>query len=182
MGSYTTQFTAGVVNRNANIRNGAEKLNGNVVYPGERFSCNEHLVPWTEDNGWKPAGTYSEGSVVDSLGGGICQVSSTLYNACLLYTSICSYFLLARRCLPSGTFLYNKKLLHKSLLYKKSTTIIVSYNYHDRFHCIKKAGDGNRTHISSLEDVYKRQAITTSIPGFISDVDHVFSATPNTFI
>lgn len=83
MGSYTTQFTAGVVNRNANIRNGAEKLNGNVVYPGERFSCNEHLVPWTEDNGWKPAGTYSEGSVVDSLGGGICQVSSTLYNALL---------------------------------------------------------------------------------------------------
>ena len=83
MGSYTTQFTAGVVNRNANIRNGAEKLNGNVVYPGERFSCNKHLVPWTEDNGWKPAGTYSEGSVVDSLGGGICQVSSTLYNALL---------------------------------------------------------------------------------------------------
>lgn len=83
MGSYTTQFTAGVVNRNANIRNGAEKLNGNVVYPGEIFSCNEHLVPWTEDNGWKPAGTYSEGSVVDSLGGGICQVSSTLYNALL---------------------------------------------------------------------------------------------------
>lgn len=83
MGSYTTQFTAGVVNRNANIRNGAEKLNDNVVYPGERFSCNEHLVPWTEDNGWKPAGTYSEGSVVDSLGGGICQVSSTLYNALL---------------------------------------------------------------------------------------------------
>lgn len=83
MGSYTTQFTEGVVNRNANIRNGAEKLNGNVVYPGERFSCNEHLVPWTEDNGWKPAGTYSEGSVVDSLGGGICQVSSTLYNALL---------------------------------------------------------------------------------------------------
>ena len=83
MGSYTTQFTAGVVKRNANIRNGAEKLNGNVVYPGERFSCNEHLVPWTEDNGWKPAGTYSEGSVVDSLGGGICQVSSTLYNALL---------------------------------------------------------------------------------------------------
>lgn len=83
MGSYTTHFTAGVVNRNANIRNGAEKLNGNVVYPGERFSCNEHLVPWTEDNGWKPAGTYSEGSVVDSLGGGICQVSSTLYNALL---------------------------------------------------------------------------------------------------
>ena len=83
MGTYTTNFTAGVVNRNANIKNGAEKLSDNVVYPGERFSCNEHLVPWTEDNGWRPAGTYSDGEVVDSLGGGICQVSSTFYNALL---------------------------------------------------------------------------------------------------
>lgn len=83
MGTYTTYFSAGVVNRNNNIRNGAEKLSDNVVYPGERFSCNEHLVPWTEDNGWYPAGTYSDGEVVDSLGGGICQVSTTLYNALL---------------------------------------------------------------------------------------------------
>ena len=48
--------------------------------------------PWTEDNGWYPAGTYVDGGVADSLGGGICQVSSTLYNAllraCLLYTSL----------------------------------------------------------------------------------------------
>lgn len=83
MGTYTTYFTAGVVNRNANIKNGAEKLSDKVVYPGEQFSCNENLVPWTEDNGWYPAGTYSDGEVVDSLGGGICQVSSTLYNALL---------------------------------------------------------------------------------------------------
>lgn len=83
MGSYTTYFSAGVVNRNNNIRNGAEKLSDQVVYPGERFSCNDHLVPWTADNGWYPAGTYSDGGVVDSLGGGICQVSSTLYNALL---------------------------------------------------------------------------------------------------
>lgn len=83
MGSYSTSFSAGVVNRNANIKNGTEKLNGNVVYPGEQFSCNEHLTPWTEDNGWKPAGSYAGGSVVDSLGGGICQVSTTLYNALL---------------------------------------------------------------------------------------------------
>ncbi len=83
MGAYTTYFSAGVVNRNRNIQNGAEKLSDNVVYPGEQFSCNEHLVPWTEDNGWYPAGTYADGEVVDSLGGGICQVSTTLYNALL---------------------------------------------------------------------------------------------------
>ena len=41
------------------------------------------MIPWTEENGWHPAGTYSEGEVIDSLGGGICQVSSTLYNALL---------------------------------------------------------------------------------------------------
>lgn len=83
MGSYTTYFTTGVVNRNLNIKNGAEKINGSIIYPGESYSCNEHLVPWTEDNGWYPAGTYVDGGVADSLGGGICQVSSTLYNALL---------------------------------------------------------------------------------------------------
>lgn len=85
MGSYATTFTTGISydNRNKNIQNGAEKINGSVLYPGEQYSCNEHLFPWTEDNGWYPAGTYVDGGVQDSLGGGICQVSSTLYNALL---------------------------------------------------------------------------------------------------
>lgn len=85
MGSFTTTFSVGwsYENRNLNIKNGAEKISGNVLYPGEQFSCNEHLAPWTEDNGWYPAGTYVDGGVQDSLGGGICQVSSTLYNALL---------------------------------------------------------------------------------------------------
>lgn len=85
MGSYTTEFTVGsaYANRNMNIENGAVLINGAVVYPGEQYSCNEHLEPWTEDNGWHPAGTYVDGGVQDSLGGGICQVSSTLYNALL---------------------------------------------------------------------------------------------------
>lgn len=85
MGSFSTSFSVGYSynNRNNNIKNGTEKINGHVIYPGERFSCNEHLEPWTEDNGWYPAGTYVDGAVADSLGGGICQVSSTLYNALL---------------------------------------------------------------------------------------------------
>ena len=85
MGSYTTEFSVGssYANRNLNIQNGAKLINGAVVYPGEQYSCNENLYPWTEDNGWHPAGTYVDGGVQDSLGGGICQVSSTLYNALL---------------------------------------------------------------------------------------------------
>lgn len=83
MGSYYTSFSTGwsYDNRNMNIKNGAEKIDGTVLYPGEEFSCNECLAPWTADNGWYPAGTYVDGAVEDSLGGGICQVSSTLYNA-----------------------------------------------------------------------------------------------------
>lgn len=85
MGSFYTTFSVGssYTNRNLNIKNGAEKIDGHVIYPGEQFSCNDHLAPWTEDNGWYPAGTYVDGGVADSLGGGICQVSSTLYNALL---------------------------------------------------------------------------------------------------
>ena len=85
MGSFSTTFTVGSAfeGRNLNIKNGVEKIDGTVLYPGEEYSCNAVLAPWTEENGWHPAGTYSEGEVIDSLGGGICQVSSTLYNALL---------------------------------------------------------------------------------------------------
>lgn len=89
LGSYSTSYTGGSsnYNRNHNIENGANLLNGTVVYPGETFSANALLEPWTESNGWKSAGTYVNGKVENSLGGGICQVSSTLYNA-LLYSEV----------------------------------------------------------------------------------------------
>lgn len=86
MGKYTTTFSTGssYYNRNMNIKNGAYLLDGAVVYPDKEYSLNDHLAPWTEENGYYPAGTYVDGGVTDSLGGGICQVSSTLYNALLL--------------------------------------------------------------------------------------------------
>ena len=85
MGTFTTSVSGGEENktRNKNIRVGAKKLDGYTIYPGEQFSCNEHLAPWTEDNGWYNAGTIVGSKVEDSLGGGICQVASTLYNALL---------------------------------------------------------------------------------------------------
>ena len=85
LGSFSTTFSTGSANasRNANMANGMRLLNGITLDPGETFSANEHLEPWTADNGWENAGTYVNGKVEDSLGGGICQVSSTLYNAAL---------------------------------------------------------------------------------------------------
>ena len=85
MGTFTTSVSGGEINetRNKNIRVGVKKLDGYTIYPGEQFSCNEHLAPWTEANGWYNAGTIVGNKVEDSLGGGICQVASTLYNALL---------------------------------------------------------------------------------------------------
>jgi vancomycin resistance protein YoaR len=85
LGSYTTSFSnsSGNYNRNMNIKNAARLINGSVVYPGETFSANDKVNPCTEANGYYLAGSYENGRVVDSLGGGICQVSTTLYNAVL---------------------------------------------------------------------------------------------------
>ncbi len=85
LGSFTTKFSTGGgnYNRNKNMENGIVLLNGITLCQGETMSVNSFLEPWTEDNGWLGAGTYVNGKVEDSLGGGICQVSTTLYNAVL---------------------------------------------------------------------------------------------------
>ena len=58
-------------------------LNGITIPVGETISVNSYLEPWTASNGWHAGGTYVNGKVEDTLGGGICQVSTTLYNAAL---------------------------------------------------------------------------------------------------
>lgn len=83
LGSYTTSYTTSAASRVANVENGTRLLNGVTLYPGETFSTLELVTPFTEANGYAMAGSYLNGLVVDSLGGGICQVSTTLYNAVL---------------------------------------------------------------------------------------------------
>ena len=83
LGSFTTSFSTSGSNRCKNVNSGAEHINGTVLYPGEQFSTYETVSPFTEANGYAMAGSYLNGEVVDSMGGGICQVSTTLYNAVL---------------------------------------------------------------------------------------------------
>ena len=83
LGSYTTSFSTSKANRSMNVNSGAAHINGTVLYPGEQFSAYETVAPFTEENGYAMAGSYLNGEVVDSMGGGICQVSTTLYNAVL---------------------------------------------------------------------------------------------------
>ena len=84
LGSFTTSFKTSGSSRSANVRNGCALINGTTLYPGEEFSTYDTVSPFTQENGYYMAGSYLNGQVVDSLGGGICQVSTTLYNAVLL--------------------------------------------------------------------------------------------------
>ena len=83
LGSFTTSFSTSGSNRCKNVSSGSSHINGTVLYPGEEFSAYETVSPFTEANGYAMAGSYLNGEVVDSMGGGICQVSMTLYNAVL---------------------------------------------------------------------------------------------------
>lgn len=77
-------FSTSYVNnaaRTTNLRLAASKINGVVVMPGETFSYNRVVGKRTVEAGYKDAAIYQNGQVVDGLGGGICQISSTLYNA-----------------------------------------------------------------------------------------------------
>lgn len=83
LGTCTTSFVSSNASRSANVTNGCNLVNGITLYPGEEFSTYDAVAPFTEKNGYHMAGSYLNGKVVDSLGGGICQVSTTLYNAVL---------------------------------------------------------------------------------------------------
>lgn len=84
LGTFSTSFKSSNSSRSANVRNGCSLINGITLYPGEEFSTYNVVAPFTTENGYHMAGSYLNGQVVDSLGGGICQVSTTLYNAVLL--------------------------------------------------------------------------------------------------
>lgn len=84
LGTFTTSYSSSGTNRSGNVKNGASKVNGTLLFPGDSFSMYNTVSPFTEANGYYMAGSYANGLVVESLGGGICQVSTTLYNAVLL--------------------------------------------------------------------------------------------------
>ena len=83
LGSCNTPHTNDA-NRNTNLKLACKAINGYVLYPGDVFDYNKVVGQRTEAAGYKPAGAYSNGETVAEIGGGICQVSSTLYYCALL--------------------------------------------------------------------------------------------------
>ena len=87
LSTYSTKFSTANVNRSTNIRISADKVNGVVLMPGEEISYNNTIGPTTPQNGYKPGAAYIGGKVVTDYGGGVCQTSSTIYNA-VLYANL----------------------------------------------------------------------------------------------
>ncbi|MGD7407579.1 VanW family protein, partial [Ralstonia pseudosolanacearum] len=83
LASYSTNYSSSGASRSNNIALATSKINGTVLMPGETFSYNGIVGRRTKEAGFQEAGAYSNGQVVNEVGGGICQVSSTLYNAVL---------------------------------------------------------------------------------------------------
>ena len=79
--SYTTYFNSGVVGRNKNIALSAEAIDNVIIGTQDSFSFNTTVGPSDTEHGYQPAQEIVDGKLVDGIGGGICQTSSTLYNA-----------------------------------------------------------------------------------------------------
>lgn len=83
LGRYKTSFNPGEKNRTINLKLAAAAINGQVIQPGKTFSFNKTVGPRTKERGYLEATIFVGGKKEQGLGGGICQVSSTLYNAVL---------------------------------------------------------------------------------------------------
>ncbi len=84
LATFTTRYDVSDVDRSTNLKIACQKINGKVVLAGDTFSYNQALGKRTEAAGYKNGKVYEAGQVVDGIGGGICQISSTLYNTALL--------------------------------------------------------------------------------------------------
>lgn len=83
LGSYTSKYNSSIVGRTKNVTLAASKINGVLLNPGDVFSYNNIVGPRTAQRGFSVATVYTSSGLQEELGGGICQVSSTLYNAVL---------------------------------------------------------------------------------------------------
>lgn len=84
LATFTTRYNVSDVDRTTNLQIACQKINGKVILSGNTFSYNQTLGPRTTAAGYRNGKVYEGGEVVDGIGGGICQISSTLYNTVLM--------------------------------------------------------------------------------------------------
>ncbi len=81
LGEYSTSYSSSGPSRANNVKIAAGRINGTIIYPEKTFSVNKTIKDRTSENGYQSAPEYASGKVVSGIGGGVCQVSTTLYNA-----------------------------------------------------------------------------------------------------
>ncbi len=88
LSTFSTPLKSGVASRITNIKITCDKINGRILKPGETFSFNQIVGPCTSQEGYKKAEIYVNKKIAYALGGGNCQVSTTLYNAAIAVPGI----------------------------------------------------------------------------------------------
>ncbi|MFV0341635.1 MAG: VanW family protein [Anaerocolumna sp.] len=168
LGTYYTTYATSSSNRAGNLANGAKLIHNTVLYPGDVFSAYEKLTPFTTANGYYEAGSYSNGMLVDSIGGGACQVTTTLYNAILLaelevveraaHSMTISYVDLSRDSAIAGTW--------KDLKFENNTEAPVIVEAYTQGRTITFNIWGNETRDTKNRKVeYKTVVISQKEPG-----------------
>ena len=144
LSSYTTYFDKKNEARSHNIRLASSLINGTVLQNGDIFSFNGTVGQRTQDRGFKRAAIIENGEFVEGVGGGVCQVSTTLYNACLLsgckateyhpHSLAVSYVPPSRDAMVSGTF-FDLKIQNTT-----GSTIYIKAVTGENFVCFKVYG------------------------------------------
>lgn len=167
LGTYSTTYGDSSASRAKNLSTGSKFINGTVLYPGEVFSAYEHMNPFTTENGYSVAGAYLNGEVVDSIGGGACQVTTTLYNAVLL-----SELEIVQRMAHSMTVSYVKPAMdaaisgtYKDLKFKNNTEVPIYIEGYTRGRTITFSVYGEENRPDNRTIKYVSEVTKTIQPG-----------------
>ncbi|MGB4661617.1 MAG: VanW family protein [Mobilitalea sp.] len=182
LGTFTTNYSSSAAGRAMNLANGAKLINNAVLYPGDVFSGYEYLTPFTAENGYAIAGAYLQGKVIESVGGGACQVTTTLYNAVLAaelniversaHSMVVTYVDLSRDAAIAGDY--------KDFKFMNSTEspILIEAKTHDREITFTIWGEETR---DTANRRIKFESVTTSTTAAPADVITKDKTKPTTY-
>ncbi len=169
LGGFHTSYGTSSAGRAQNVQNGASKINGSVIYPGDTFSVYEAVSPFDAENGYALAGSYENGTTVDTYGGGICQVSTTLYNAVIRaeleieerfnHSMIVSYVDPSADAAIAGTY--------KDLKFKNNTDAPLYIEGYTKDMVIYFNVYGQETRPADREVIFESETLSTSDPGVV---------------
>lgn len=167
LGGFHTSYGTSGAGRAKNVQNGASKINGSVIYPGDTFSVYEAVSPFEAENGYELAGSYENGTTVETYGGGICQVSTTLYNAVIRaeleieerynHSMIVSYVDPSADAAIAGTY--------KDLKFKNNTDAPIYIEGYTQDMVIYFNVFGQETRPANREVLFESETLTTTDPG-----------------